>query len=160
MSDDEQPILLRVGRRISESGALATFHGSRRTIGEGAAGAGVEPFHTELALGGGEAEVGGAAIREIDEVKRACFCEAELRIVVLRIPNERIGVLHFREGDFFVAEKIERDAAVVPAFVAAAEVFADEVVLRELVAEVVFHARAARAMSVPQRQSLRTSCIV
>jgi hypothetical protein len=50
-----------------------------------------------------------------------------------------------------VAEEAEGDAAVVPRLVAAAEVFEEEIVFRELVAEIAFHAGTAgheRAQSV------------
>jgi hypothetical protein len=57
---------------------------------------------------------------------------------------------HVGEGDFLVAEEVEGDFGVVPGLVAGAPVFADEVVLGELVAEVIFDTPAAAEEIAPE----------
>ena len=97
---------------------------------------------------------------EIDEVERVLFARSSRRSCRASRCRRVVGVRHLLERDLLVAEEVERDAAVVPALVAAAEVLADEVVLRELVAEVVLDARAARQERAPEaylRMSSRCS---
>ena len=48
-------------------------------------------------------------------------------------------------------EKVDGDAPVVPALVAAAEILGHEIVVRQPIAEVVINAGAARHQMTPQR---------
>ncbi len=91
----------------------------------------VEPVQAELAFFHGEIDGASSTVCKIDEVECAGLGEAVAGIVVFDVADEGVGVGHFVEGDFFLTEEIERDAAVVPTLVAAAEVLANEIVLRK-----------------------------
>ena len=67
------------------------------------------------------------------------------------VADEFVGVGHFGERDGVVAEEAEGDAAEVPRFIAAAEVFEEEIVLRQLVSEIVFHAGTTGHEGAPER---------
>ena len=150
-SDHNQPVLAGIGGRGAESSLAAAAHGLDGAVLQRTTRARIEPLHREAAVRSGQIEFGRAAFGQIDQIEFTRLGQAVFRVVVLLVADERVGVLHFPERNPVLAEEIERDAAVIPALVPAAKILADEVVLRELVAEVVFHARAARQEIAPER---------
>ena len=111
----------------------------------------IEPVHRKLAGRLRQIEVVVPAGRQIHQIHVVRLCEAVPAVVVLLVAHKAVGVRHLPERNLLGVEEVDRDAAVVPALVAAAEILGHEIVVRKPVAEVVLDARAARHQIAPQR---------
>lgn len=109
----------------------------------------VEPLDRDNCFTLREGKVTGSAIGEGEKVE--VRTGEAVGVVSFFGITDSFGLRsHFPEGNFLEAEKLEGDAGVVPGLVAGAPVLADEVILRELVAEVVFDSPSAAEEVTPE----------
>src|SRR5436190_1317864 len=120
--NNSQPVFAAIAWRLPDRHYAATLNGSDSAFLQGAAIPWIEPGHAKLPGDAAQVEVGSASGRKIHEVELSAFGEAVPRVVVLRIPDQLVGVLHIPERDPLRAEKIKCDPSVVPGLVAAAKI--------------------------------------
>ena len=68
-----------------------------------------------------------------------------------RVPDQFVRIAHILKWNVVFSEKLQSDSAVVPASVTTSPVFADKIVLGELVSKVVFDTGSAAHQSTPER---------